>query len=290
MTGRREDLAYWINEREKMRLRKEVRFTHDNFKHGFSDDPCMGTIRYCNVHREDDKVTKWVAQNWRNPNFDNPLLTLGMVAARMINWPDTLEEIGFPPGTSGLVSSWMGDAKSSIRSRQKFFEKCWTSAYTISTCGRAMAKEDYVFDHVLAQVARRSWDFEGDNLSDAYAQLRTVDGLGSFLAAQVIADLKNTPAHTLSKASDFWSWSAPGPGSLRGLEAYWRGSFAGRKITASNYDMVINACYHEVIPLVEDSVGRIHMQDFQNCLCEFSKFIRVKEGDGRVRNTYTARR
>lgn len=279
------ELAYWINEREHMRMRKENEL--EVFGPPFSVDPAMASVRYCNVHREDDKVTRWVRDNWRNNHADSPLLTLGMVAARMINWPETLARIGFPHDN---FNAWAINAKGEIRRRQAEGEKAWTSAYTISTCGRSMRKEDYVFDHVLKQVAKITWDYKGEyqqihlsSLGLAHAMLTRVDGLGSFLAAQVVADLKNTPGHPLASAPDFWTWSAPGPGSLRGLQAY----FKQTHITAGSFSWAIKEAYNEVIPHVYPYVGRIHMQDFQNCLCEFSKYMRVKEGDGRVRNKYS---
>lgn len=274
---READLAYWINERELMRVRHGTQV----MAFGYSDDPVMGQTRYCNVRREEDKVTKWVAKHWRNPHADDPLLTLGMVTARMINWPPTLLRIGFPTDN---FTGWAESAKKQIRNYEG---KSWTAAYTISTCGRAMLKEDYVFDHVLAAVAGSSWNFGGLSLEDGYQSLRTVDGLGSFLAAQVIADLKNTPGHALERADDWWSWSAPGPGSIRGLQAFFGGLWRNRPITASLYPHAIKECADLTFPLLAKYVGQLHMQDFQNCLCEFSKYIRMKEGDGRARNSYT---
>ncbi len=280
------DLAYWINERELIRGRKDAALTPP-----WSTDPHMANVRYCNIRREDDRVTRWVMKNWRNPNRDSPLLTLGMVTARMINWPPSLDIIGFP--TAGVsFDRWAGEAKGLIRNLQREDEKAWTSAYTISTCGRAMKKEDYVFDHVLAQVSRQGWaytkrDDEPIDLADAFSNLTRIDGLGSFLAAQVVADLKNTPGHPLAESSDWWSWSAPGPGSLRGLQAFYGGQWRGRSITASVYPHAIRECADLTFPLLARYVGQLHMQDFQNCLCEFSKFIRMKEGDGRARNSYT---
>lgn len=275
------ELAYWINEREYMRIRKEEPEDHEPLKPPYSKDPAMANVRYCNVHREDDKVTRWIKKNWRDDNVYSPLLTLGMVAARMVNWPDTLEVIQFP--WDGLTDNWRVHGRNVIRRAQTNGLKAWTSAYTISTCGRRMKKEDYVFDHVLGEVAGLAWNYSG-GLADAFDDLTAVDGLGSFLAAQVIADLKNTPGHPLSTVSDFMSWSAPGPGSLRGLEAYF-----GRKVTVTGYHKAIEQCYNETMPLVHPHVGKIHMQDFQNCLCEFSKFMRVKNGDGRIRNSYPGR-
>jgi hypothetical protein len=279
VTHRTKELAYWITEREAMRKRKEV--LHHPLKfHGWSDDPAMGTVRYCNVRREDDKVTRWIAKHWRNPNATHPNLTLAMVMARMINWPPTLEKIGFPFGVEGVLS--LGDKRDVMTN---IVGKKWTSAYTISTCGRSMGKEDYVFDHVLRQVADMGWPYTGNqkSLEGVHRALMRIDGLGSFLAAQVIADLKNTPGHELTTAGDWWTWSASGPGSLRGLAAYY-----GTPATPSRYASMVKECYDEVAPLVEPIVGRLHMQDFQNCLCEFSKYMRVKEGDGRVRNKYSA--
>ncbi len=57
------DLAYWITERYAMKVRKESG-VKPTMKAGWSNDPNMGTVRYCNVHREDDKVTQWLAENW----------------------------------------------------------------------------------------------------------------------------------------------------------------------------------------------------------------------------------
>jgi hypothetical protein len=287
MTHRSSELAYWINEREAMRERKEnaERSGTEYWQkaNGWSDDPAMGLVRYCNVRREDDKVTKWIAENWRNPNAKDPNLTLAMVMARMINWPETLAKIGYPKFSAELTLSGLQSQKTIMKGIEG---KKWTSAYTISTCGRRMGKEDYVFDHVLRQVAEEPWKIRFEDavpgtLSQAHQMLMEVDGLGSFLAAQVVADLKNTPGHPLAGAPDWWTWSAHGPGSLRGLAVYY-----GRPVTPSNYQQAISQAYKEVVPLI--NVGPLHMQDFQNCLCEFSKFMRVKEGDGRVRNTYTA--
>jgi hypothetical protein len=272
---RTEDLAYWINEREAMRKRREPGGATVNhvWKYGWSDDPHMGLVRYCNVHREDDKVTRWITKNWRNPNWNHPNLTLAMVMARMINNTDTLAVVDFP--SLGLLG--LDDQR---RKMIAIKGKKWTSAYTISTCGRSMGKEDYVFGHVLRQVAAVQWDWDTYSLGECHSDLMRVDGLGSFLAAQVVADLKNTPGHPLSKAPDWWTWSAHGPGSLKGLAAYH-----GAPVTPRGFHEALKTAYEQVHPLIGMD---LHMQDFQNCMCEFSKYVRVKEG-GRARNTYAAR-
>src|SRR3990172_5107196 len=104
-----------------------------------------------------------------------------MVLARMVNWPDTLVEIGFP-------DVWYPPhVKKVIRHRQSTGHKTWSSAYIISTCGRSMAKEDYVVDHVCDTVHWSDYIpdiWENHTLEVAHRSLMRVDGLCSFLSAQ----------------------------------------------------------------------------------------------------------
>jgi len=105
---------------------------------------------------------------------------------------------------------------------------------------------------------------------------KRVDGLGSFLAAQIVADLKNTKGHPLEGAPDWLYFSAPGPGSLRGLSWYYQA-----KVTPSNY--------HELINEAAINLGWEHcMQDLQNCFCEFDKYCRVLTGTGKSKRGYAA--
>lgn len=285
------ELAYWINERYEMKLRKDLGtgITGD-FKFGYSNDPHMGLVRYCNVHREDDKVTKWLAKNWR-PNHH---AVWEIVLARMINYIPSLAELMHRKHNDDVAPldrpSVVYSVAQVLKERRDGGQKVFTSAYTISTCGQSMDKIDYVMGVVEAVKSyegkwvpkfmglKSTWDSR--TLAEAHFVLTRINGLGSFLAAQVIADLKNTAGHPLQDAPDWHTWAAPGPGSLKGLEEYF-----GRRVTPRTFVEDINECWHEVKPLVNPHVPPIHMQDFQNCLCEFSKFERVKKG-GHVRNKY----
>jgi hypothetical protein len=271
------ELAYWINQRYLMKMRKEgrERGAQWQWKYGYHDDPHMGLVRYCNVHREDDKVTKWLAQHWRRKHHE----VWEIVLARMINYIPSLEELL----KSGEMD-WpheMDWIAYTLKARRGRGDKVFTSAYTISTCGQSMDKIDYVINVVcLAMQADSLVPFNFEKLGTFHHELQQVKGLGSFLAAQVVADLKNTAGHPLQKASDWWTWAAPGPGSLKGLSEYF-----GKPVTASGFLPHIERCWEEVKPHINPEVPPIHMQDFQNCLCEFSKYERVKKG-GHVRNKY----
>jgi alpha-glutamyl/putrescinyl thymine pyrophosphorylase clade 1 len=274
------DLAYWITERDLMRERKEhLDNPRPEWAHGWSDDPNMGLIRYCNVRREDDKVTRWLAQHWRPQHNTLWELTL----ARMLNHIPTLE-VCLP------ILQWQDPLKGvlgELKLLRATGAKVFTSAYTISTAGKSMDKLDYVVDWVVGAVKNReiASGFKPRRLAEAAAWLEEFDGLGSFLAAQVVADAKNTLGHPLKAAPDWQTWCAPGPGSLRGLTA-----LRGRTITPAKFYGEIFAAWEEVKPLLPEYLQSLHMQDFQNCLCEFSKYSKALGGEGRPRNGYIARR
>lgn len=279
--NRTADLAYWITERESMRLRKE----HGGplLRHGYSHDPNMGTVRYCNVHREDDKVTRWLAEHWR-PKYNE---VWHILLARLLNRIETLDAVK-QYLDAGQDLDFIRVQLKGLRDHGPIFG----SAYTVSTNGHSMDKVDYIIDRVVLPAKTRPYlpGFEGQThwaegrtLAQAADILCTLNGVSTFMAGQIIADLKNTKGHPLENAPDWHTWATPGPGSLKGLTAYF-----GRPVTPSTFARDIAACYNETLPLLPDYVLPIHMQDFQNCMCEFSKYIRVKEGNGHARNRYRA--
>lgn len=261
-----DELAYWINERERIREEKE-----NGYPKPWSEDPVFQTTYFCNVHREDDKVTRWIKDNWRT-FYPHPNTEFAMVMARLINWPPSLEILGFP-------AVWSMDGY--LKRFQDIEGKKWGNAYVITTHGRKMPKDEFVFG-MLAEIfptVNRLRKLK--TCEEAFEFLKKYDGLGSFLSAQVVADLKNIPNHPLSAAVDKYSFVAPGPGSLRGLS--W---FFDEKVTARNFHEKIEMAYRSTIPYVNRSVGTIDMQDFQNCLCEFDKYCRVRNGTGRSKRLY----
>lgn len=266
------DLAYWINERYSI-MEKKTRGEVPPW----TADPDMAGVRWCNVHREDDAVTRWMHMHWRYANMPMWWIVLG----RMLNYIPTLNNI-----VSSRVSGYNMDIPNItgiLKARRERGEKIFTSAYTISTCGKKMDKIDYVME--VVQAFMEAGEPEYTSLADCYAQITCVDGFGSFLAGQVLADCKNTPGHALCDAPDWHTWCAPGPGSLRGLNWYFIGAPSG-DVTPGTFHRAIRQCWEQTSPLINEHIPPIHMQDFQNCLCEFSKYMRVKHGDRRVRNTY----
>jgi alpha-glutamyl/putrescinyl thymine pyrophosphorylase clade 1 len=263
-------LAHWIRERRAIRLR---RLNGD--VPPWTSDTILRDYRFCNVEREHDAVTMWIAENWRNPNSEHPNLVVAMVLARLLNNPDTLAWLGFPKEWD---APWM---KQHIKYRRDAGHKILNAAYVVTTCGVKMDKVDYIVD--LATEVQNCTPIlaPGATLEGYHSILMTFKGLGNFLAGQVVADLKNTPGNPLQKAADYWSWAAVGPGSIKGLRAV----LARPDVSERHFLPLATKLYADTQEIYGEPLN-LHMQDFQNCLCEFSKYWRAYTGEGKPKQRY----
>lgn len=277
-------LLAWIYERHLIWEKRARRRAYP-----WTDDPILGKFRFCNVYREQDKVTQWIAKYWRKPlsedvnmlRDDGPgVMIFWMAVARYVNRINTLNEI-----TMMLHNDWRpNEFKKRLHMRQAHGEQVFGAAYIVSTNGVSMDKIDYVADVVLSPLWKTRNKFVcGVPLARIYDDLRSGMGVGSFMAGQIIADIKYAPQ--FRGAKDWWTWSTPGPGSKRGLN----------RLLGRDKDTPIRAWAEEmaallavVAPAVEKKgMPRIHAQDLQNCLCEFDKYERVRKGEGTPKQLYT---
>ena len=246
----------------------------------WTEDPILGAYRFCNVRREDDRVTTWIRRNWREPNLTDPDLWFAMVVARFVNWPDTLAELGFPiPWNPTHFLQVMAERKARKA-------KLYTGAYMIradsGNPGRGTAEYQVaeMFDPFWAR-RKELRPSAGDSLNSYHMLLGQLFGMGSFMAAQVVADLRYAPP--LSGAADLMTFAASGPGSRKGLnrvlgrpeKSPWREEDWRMELGR------LQEWFNPRWPMHSEKV--LHAQDLQNCLCEFSKWERARLGEGRPR-------
>src|SRR5690606_37897888 len=93
--------------------------------------------------------------------------------------------------------------------------KLFHSAYLVTTCGKSVDKVDHV-SRVTLDVARLQVPRVG--LQKAFDELVKVDGLASFLAGQIVADLRNSGYLVAEDKVEAKFWGVPGPGSVKGLK------------------------------------------------------------------------
>lgn len=251
-----DQFLWFIKGREAIRRKKEA-----GEPKPWTDDPVLQSYRFCNVYREDDKVSRWIYENWIAPNEYHPNLLGAVILARMINWPDTLEEIGFPDEWDKFRYA------AKIRARMNRGDKVWTGAYMITAESNGSPKEVSVCKTV-DEAMSDTWDT--DTCRQTWLDFQSLPRIGSFMAAQFVADLKRT--RYLGNAVDVMTFCAPGPGSQRGLNLLL--DTPDKEWKQPAFEDEVNKL-RDRIPLIIDA------QNVQNCLCEFSKYIR-----GYSRTTY----
>ena len=264
----REVFEYWI--RERLNVLNSVNL---NLPKPWSEDPIFRSVYFCNVQREEDKVTKYI-RSWAAEDETENLLGV-YTLARLINWPDTLKEID--PNKIKRDPEYIFNTLKNIRKTNK---KIFSGAYLITTCGIKMDKLEYVM-RVVNDVTRVC--LPQDTLQKQWEELIKIQGLGNFLAAQIVADLKNTQDTTWSRADDFLTFVASGPGSIKGLN-YYNNIPPEKGMSTSKFKELLDAARFN---LYKDNptLPKLCNQDLQNCFCEFSKYMRVLSG-GRTKRNY----
>lgn len=238
----------------------------------WTTDQTLATYKFTNVFREDDRVTQWIHRNWLQPHAKDVDAWFPMLIARHVNWPDSLEELEYP-------DPWRPKKFVDVmRKREKRGDQLFSGAYMINQSipgGKGLAKYEYLAEFIFSpawedRVHLRPKPGE-DTLRTFCDRLSARQGLGTFMAGQVVADVKWA---TLQEAEDWATFAVPGPGSKRGLnivcgrdpEAPWR--------EAEWYSALVALMLSTNKKLARTLPRKLDAQNVQNCLCEFSKYIR----------------
>jgi hypothetical protein len=263
------ELRHWISEREHIRRQKER-----GDPKPWTSDPILQQFKFCNVHREDDKVTRWFAANWRHSTYwDHKNFVPAIILGRTINWPDTLEYLGFPYEWDKVAYY------NKLCARAESGKKVYTGAYMVSQYGSKLPKNVLVMDN--ADYYFKYTPPILDTLEDTYEELLMYSGVGPFMAGQVLADLKQTKL--LQNAPDWSTWACLGPGSSRGLNRLYDRNLNFQPSQKQGL---------EEMREVRSALGNYNptevmcLQDLQNCLCEFDKYMRTTLGQGVPRSRY----
>lgn len=276
-------LAHWVNERHSIYLRKK-----SGEPKPWTKDSILRKYKFTNVFRELDTVSQWLIHNWYEPYREHTNLWFAACMARQINWPATLEEIGFP-------EFW--DKEKTIQTmiaRKDRGEKVYTGAYMLR-CDIQKGgghKARYTCCNVLDPL----WKDKDRVLSDMGSvqrfveNLKTYHGWGGFLADQVAWDL--TWTNVLREAPDAQTWTYAGPGCIRGLNRLSERSLVFH-LTQEKALEELHKLYEEVYPYLDVHVleyRRPTIRDLENVCCEFDKYMRVKLNEGRPRSLYQGER
>ncbi len=284
----------WINERHAIYVRKQ---RGDPWP--WTDDEILQTYKFTNVFRELDTVTVWIRENWREPFSMHPRLYFNLGLARQFNWPDTLEFLGYSAdvndeieGTSIWAPQWMTAELEGLQQRNG---KIFTGAYMIHgrqddpSGKKYTSKIQYMLEFVLDSVWNAEEpDWYSMTLQQAHEWWMQFYGFGHFIAYEVVTDMRHT--RYLYNAPDIMTWANPGPGAMRGLHRINDRHKFGRKLRG----LYPREWYIEQMQVLlgmsdnylEDHVPSLEMRDIEHTLCEFDKYERVRNGEGRPRSKY----
>ena len=268
-----ERFFYYINERHNIYRKRQ-----EGEKFPWTKDEILQTYSFCNVFRELDKVTIWLRKNWKEPYADHPNLPFAMAMARQINWPETLEELGFP-------EHWNPERlKAIMQGRMNRKEKVYTGAYMLTgTLGGT--KVEQTIGKILTPLYENPPTIYKNSLEKTWAEYLPYAGFSGFMAYEVVTDLRHSKY--LENADDIMTWANAGPGAKRGLNRiYGRPldqTIKGFQLT-EEMELLLNFSDQEGI--LEKYVPNLEMREIEHCLCEFDKYERVRLGQGRPRSKY----
>tara|TARA_R100001443_G_scaffold14024_2_gene23952 strand:- start:9013 stop:9894 length:882 start_codon:yes stop_codon:yes gene_type:complete len=269
---------YWIHERETIRINKEV-LQHEP---PWTDDLILQKFKFCQVFREEDRTTRWFKRHIRNVWRDDPEVLMATVIFRWFNFIET----GRTLVRHNLHIEW--DRKKAIEEITK--QDQWiTGAYIIKTPNRMdkvtgvaecishmWGDREKLVDQILAtESLEKSWEI-----------LRDYPYMGPFMAYEVITDLRHT--YLLRDAKDILTWANAGPGAMRGLNR-----LAGRDLDFSRRTHPWNDEMRNLWEISRErlnsnliDLSRFEMREIEGGLCEFDKYSRILNEEGRTRSVY----
>ena len=255
----------------------------------WTDDAALQKYRFCQVRREDDRVTRWIHENWLRPHADDPDLWHAMCVARIgFNLPATLEAVGWPEPWGRRGKAVMEAA----RRRKLTGASMITGAYIIATHGsgeidgqgRRRPLVEYLYD-----VLSGAWQERvalmprvNDTLASFHARLAKPFGFGLFTAGQVVADMKH--AKPLRDAKDWSTFAVSGPGSLKGLNLVC-GRELNQRWREADWHMMLLEVRKALLPSLPRQLHDLDAQNIEHGLCELFKWLRIQDG-GRSKQSF----
>jgi alpha-glutamyl/putrescinyl thymine pyrophosphorylase clade 1 len=247
----------------------------------WTKDPILGKYRFCNVYREDDKVTRWIAQNLREPLQGEWNLIPVMAAARFINRISTLEKLK----DILLEEGWHPKACPAVlKDIKKSGQPIITGAYMVKT--PVGLDKITGLNQILVPINKqfKTKVYNPCALEILHADLLMFPWLGGFMAAQIVADVKY--AEEWKQAPDWWTFAASGPGSRRGLNRV-----LGHPVDSSwkeeDWKREALNLRTEIIPYFKRAGMPLpHTQEVNNMCCEFDKYERARLGEGEPKQRY----
>jgi hypothetical protein len=277
---------FWLaRERQVMKRKREALLPPP-----WTDDYVLANFRFCNVHRREDKVSKWIIENIYEPLGHDPKVFMSAYVARWFNKIETLDLI---------KDEMLGDFD---------LEKMHEILHPVFSQGNPIFGSAYIIqsptgsnklDGILWAIGNvtKRWH-EGceiamttDSMEETHTWLSQFPHMGPFMAYQVVCDLTYTPV--LSYARDRMTWTCAGPGAARGLSWLVFDREDGFNYNGAKDQLLMKELMQRVLKMSNDEAhwpsiwGAWELATVQHWSCEYDKWRRGHAG-GSLKRRYEA--
>lgn len=288
--GRKEMFREYVFERYKIHVKKDVW----EMPAPWTDDLILRTYSFTNVRREHDKTTKhlisWLEKH-KNASFYDKVLNI--VLYRLFNKIETMEKIGW--------IEWRNFNPHKIRTRLLDVPEGYiyfSNAFLASGMKKEMNKKypEEKFRPMNIPMVINDYKevlplliVSASNPMSVIEALKTLPGVSNFLAYQIFVDLTYLPEFPWSENE----FTVSGPGCEKGLSELFshRDGLSPEELLfwlRDNPPFTQEELNNLMVDLPKYD-RKMNVMSLENCMCEFSKYIRAKQGTGRPRSKYKYR-
>lgn len=286
----------WMNNRHMIYLKRFVEKTPPPWTH----DKILREYKFTNVFRQLDRVTlEWTDRFCkllhRGKGMTDGDLLFHVVMFRLFNWPPTYDKLFY-----GMRKDWSKEKAIKLLDEMKEKgEQIFTGAYIVTSGGRRDPKH-----HTIIEALDKFHEMRDDmaysiktnaTIEGAVEMLQEIDTVGPFVAYEIACDLRFT--RILADAKDRFSWANPGPGAKRGIHRLLTGSkdrprTKRGQLQLINYTAVMRDLYQYVtkngvlISGITKGEWPFELREIEHSLCEFDKWERVRNKEGRPRSKF----
>lgn len=282
-----EEFYNFIKERENIRLRKA-----SGMPFPWTTDPILSQYKFTNVRREHDKTTQKLCSLFYDSSgqtSSKKIILLNCALYRYFGTWEFAEAVGWQK--SFLPEPLIRAATLRLKNKLRVF----TGAYIITNQGIKAPKQEvvvYIFltelwkniDRIIEVLEKtNSWQ----KTHEALGRVQGFGGTG-FMAKETLLDTMHCNFWKNGKPNDYWTWTPIGPGARRGIN----------RLLELDKDASIKEekCLETLLELASfqdkywpSEWGRLAPTDFQFASCEWDKWNRVKNNEGRPRSRYVYR-
>jgi len=253
----------------------------------WTQDPVLQSWRFCNVRREDDRVTEWFRDNIRDPLKEHSSVLFATAAFRWFNTIGTGEAI-----RPWLLGPWnRKEVQRVLKERLDAGETLFTGAFMVNSAPGipkyidVLDNLDWMRLHGPGPLTR------GESKKQLMGELLRVPRLGNFAAYQIVVDLQYT--YLLRDAPDLQTFTVAGPGCAKGISLMAYDQPSGFYSYGSVGDQekmlrVMRDCRDASLDpkLWPSEWPPFVLSDIENGFCEYAKWRTGHEGQ-RLKRKFT---